>query len=47
MAKQGSNKSRNQTRSGGSIDARWLVNNKNKRRKHRKIAKQSRRRNRK
>jgi hypothetical protein len=47
VAKQGSNKSRNQTRSGGTINAKWLETNKAKRRKHRKIAKQSRRKNRK
>jgi hypothetical protein len=47
MAHQGSNKARNQTRSGGVTNAAWLEKNKQKRRKHRKIAKQSRRFNRK
>ena len=47
MAKQGSNKSRNQLRSGGSINAIWLEKNKAKRRRANKIAKQTRRFNRK
>lgn len=47
MAHTGSNKARNQLRSGGTIDAAWLTNNKAKRRKQRKIAKASKRANRK
>jgi len=43
MAHQGSNKSRNQTRAGGSINATWLEKNKARRRKKDKIAKASRR----
>lgn len=46
MAKQGSNKSRNQLRSGGTINAAWLEKNKTQRRKRRKIAKDSKRKNR-
>lgn len=47
MAHTGSNKARNQTRSGGTINATWLERNKQKRRKQRKIAKASKRVNRK
>lgn len=45
MAKQGANKARNQQL--GSIDAPWFKNNTAKRRKQRKIAKASKRANRK
>jgi hypothetical protein len=47
MAKQGSNKSRNQLRAGGTINATWLEKNKAKRRRANKIANLSRRFNRK
>ncbi len=46
MAHEGSNKARNSLRAGGTINAAWLEKNKQKRRKRQKIAKASKRFNR-